>query len=78
MATSLDTLMKNLYKDQCKELTKMCKQFDLLMRKGVYPYDYMDSIERLSETELPPKSAFYSKLNDAEISDKDYAYVKEV
>lgn len=33
MAASLDTLMKNLYKDQCKELTKMCKQFDLLMRK---------------------------------------------
>ena len=37
---------------------------DLLTRKGVYPYDYVSSIEKLSETQLPPKEEFYSKLND--------------
>ena len=80
MASSLDALLKNLNKDQCKNLNKFYsdKQFDLLLRKGVYPYDYMDSIERLSETELPPKSAFYSKLNDTDISDEDYAHAQTV
>ena len=65
---------------QHKELAKEYsgKQFVLLKRKGVYPYDYIDSIERLSEKELPPKSAFYSKLNDTEISDEDYTHAKAV
>ena len=37
--------------------------FVLLLRKGVYPYEYLDSWERFNETSLPPKKAFYSKLN---------------
>ena len=80
MPASFEVLTKNLYKDQCKELAKEYsgKQFVLLKRKGVYPYDYIDSIERLSEKELPPKSAFYSKLNDTEISDEDYTHAKAV
>ena len=44
----------------------------LLTRKGVYPYDYVTSIEKLQETKLPPKEAFYSKLLNEEISDEDY------
>ena len=34
----------------------------LLLRKGVYPYEYMDSWERYDETPLPDKKSFYSKL----------------
>ena len=48
----------------------------LLLRKGVYPYEYMDSWERFEETKLPPKEAFYSKLTDANISDSDYAHAQ--
>ena len=33
-----------------------------MQRKGVYPYEYMDSWERFEETRLPPKEAFYSKF----------------
>ena len=44
----------------------------LLTRKGVYPYDYVTSIEKLQETKLPPKEAFYSILYNEEISDEDY------
>jgi hypothetical protein len=44
----------------------------------VYPYDYVDSIEKLNERQLPPKSAFYSKLNDTVISDEDYAHAQTV
>ena len=35
----------------------------LLLRKGVYPYEYMDSWERFNETSLPDKKAFYNELN---------------
>ena len=34
----------------------------LLITKGVYPYEYMDSYERFNENKLPPKKGFYSKL----------------
>ena len=50
----------------------------LLLRKGVYPYEYMDSWERVNETSLAPKKAFYSKLNLEDISDKDYNNVQKV
>jgi hypothetical protein len=54
------------------------KQYDLLLRKGVYPYEYVNSIEILSEDRLPPKSEFYSKLNDSDISDEDYEHAQTV
>ena len=51
---------------------------ELLTRKGVYPYDYVSSVERFSETQPPPKSEFYSRLNDADISDADYQHALNV
>jgi hypothetical protein len=80
MSTSLDVLMKNLRKEHCTNLSKYYsgKQLELLLRKGVYPYEYVDSVERLSETKLPPKEAFYSKLNDSHISDEDYTHAQTV
>ena len=47
-------------------------KFVLLLRKGVYPYEYMDSLERFNETSIPPKQNFYSELILEDISDKDY------
>jgi hypothetical protein len=80
MASSLDALSKNLEDEQCGEMAKHYggEQFQLLRKKGVYPYEYIDSIERLDETKLPPKEAFYSKLNDTNISDEDYSHAKKV
>ena len=46
MASSLDKLASNLDDDQCKHLREFYKEeevFRLMRRKGVYPYDYMDS-----------------------------------
>ena len=48
---------------------------ELLTRKGVYPYDYVSSVERFSETQ---NSEFYSRLNDADISDADYQHALNV
>ena len=46
----------------------------LLIRKGAYPYDYMNSWERFDENTLPPKKEFYKKLDQKDISDEDYAH----
>ena len=43
----------------------------MLLRKGVYPYEYTDSWERFDETSLPDKEAFYSCLNMEDITDVD-------
>ena len=53
-------------------------KFVLLLRKGVYPYEYMDSWERFNETSLPPKKDFYSELTLEDISDKDYELAQKV
>ena len=47
-------------------------KFVLLLRKGVYPYEYMDTCERFSEISLPSKEDFYSNLNMEDISDIVY------
>ena len=76
-AKSIDDLIKKFpitYKFCNGNLNK----FVLLLRKGVYPYEYMDSWERFNETLLPPKKAFYSKLDLEDISDKDYLHAKKV
>jgi len=46
------------------------------LTKGVFPYEYMTSYEVLSETKLPPKDAFYSKLRCSHISDDEYERAK--
>ena len=51
---------------------------NLLLRKGVYPYEYMDSWKRFDETSLPDKKAFYSKLYLEDITDEDYRHVQKV
>ena len=53
------------------------KKLDLMARKGVYPYDYMDSFDKFNE-KLPTKEDFYSQLSDEHISDEDYAHAKKV
>ena len=53
-------------------------KFVLLLRKGVYPYKDTDNWEKFNETTLPPKEAFYSKLNLENITDKDYAHAQKV
>ena len=54
------------------------EQFRLLLRKGVFPYEYMDSAERMTETCLPPQDTFYSHLTDEGISESDYSHAQKV
>ena len=49
-----------------------------LLKKGIYPYEYMDSWERFDKNMIPTKEAFYSELNLENITDKYYEHVKKV
>ena len=54
------------------------KALTLLLRKGVYPYEYMDNWERFDETTLSNKKGFYGELDLKDITNKDYAYAQKV
>ena len=60
MSTSLSKLVNNLPETAFQNVGKYYtrEKLDLIKRKGVYPYEYMDSIERFKETRLPPKNRF--------------------
>ena len=57
---------------------KNLNKFILLLRKGVYPFEYMDNWERFDESSLPNKESFYSNLNMENIDDIDYRHGNNV
>ena len=57
---------------------EILNKFILLLRKGVYPYEYMDSWQRFDKISLPNKEAFYSNLYMENITDVDYRHGKTV
>ena len=70
-------LMKN-FENTYNFCNNDLSKFVLLLRKGVYPYEYMDSWEKFSEISLPSKEDFYSNLNMEDISDIDYRHANNV
>ena len=81
MSSSLDSLVNNLVRGNNKffgfeDYNK--SQYKLLIRKGIYPYEYMEDWDKFKETILPPKEAFYSKLNMSGVSDQDYEHAHRV
>ena len=50
----------------------------LLLRKGVYPYEYTTSLDKLRETQLPQKEDFHSTLSRSDVSDDDYKHAFNV
>ena len=82
MASSLSGLVDNLARSGMEKFQNLKKEFkenfELLTQKGVYPYDYMNCLEKFSETQLPIKEDFYSKLNDCNITDKEYKHAQDI
>ena len=79
MSSSLDKLVSNLPRQSLRYTSKRFEgeKLDLMARKGVYPYDYMDSFDKFNE-KLPSKEEFHSILNDKDISDEDYKHAQNV
>ena len=73
---SYDSLIEKFY-NTYQLCNKDLNKFALLLRKGVYPYEYMDSWERFKEESLPDKESFYSKLNDKHITMKAMHMLKK-
>ncbi|KYN03595.1 hypothetical protein ALC62_05553 [Cyphomyrmex costatus] len=79
LASSLDKLASFLNKDKLRVLRRKFshlsqENFNLLTRKGVFPYEYIDCSEKLNESCLPPRESFYSSLTDDTVSESDYAH----
>ena len=84
MSSSLEKLVDNLAKEGPTKFHHMTEYFgtekiDLLLRKQVYPYEYLDSEYKFTtEEQLPPKEAFYSSLSGEDISVEDYAHAQMI
>ena len=50
----------------------------MFLRKGVYPYEYMDGWDKFNETSIPSKESFYSNLAMENISETDYRHANNV
>ena len=80
MSAGLGNLVSNLDEGKFKNTSKFYSgdYLSLLLRKGVYSYDYMSGLSKFNETKLPSIHEFYSKLNDSNISDEDYTHAQNV
>ena len=72
----IDNLAKTLRDDEFRNLNDSCNHFGLIRHKGVYPYDYMDSFDRLNcHFKM---DAFSSKLSGSPCSDSEYTHANRV
>jgi hypothetical protein len=85
MASSLDTLVKNIYEDgdRYKKFNNMKRYYsgeklDLLCRKGYYPYEWVDNDEKLNHVGLPGRDNFHSTLTKESISEDNYNHALNV
>lgn len=81
LGTSLEKLTKTMRLEDFEHLRRYfpnSSKFQLLTRKGVYPYEYMDSWARFQEDSLPRKEYFYSSLTNENISEEDYNHACSV
>ena len=85
--SSLDTLASNLEDNDFKYLVSEfgIDKLEILKRKDPYPYEWVDSYEKLKHPSLPEKKCFYSSLrdgkrdnNDGHISDEQYLHLQNV
>ena len=84
MSSSLDRLVRNLAEENDSLFYNLKRVFSsenhrkLLLRKGVFPYDYFDCSSKLDELQLPPQKCFYSTLNQEECTDEDYSHAQNI
>ena len=81
MASSLDSLTNNLVRRGRKLFgfeDYNESQYNLVTRKGIYPYEHVSSWDKFEEAQFPPIEAFYGSLNMTNISKGDYEHAQRV
>ena len=84
MNNSLEGLVDNLKEEGFNYFKNIRREFGcdekalLLLRNGVYPYEYVDRKESFDDTQLPEQDAFYSNLRKSHISHNDYQQAQSV
>ena len=81
MSSRLDSLTNNLVRRGIKLFgfeDYNESQYNLLTRKGIYPYEYMSSWDKFEESQLPSIEAIYSNLNMFNVSEDDYEHAQRV
>ena len=71
-------LIHRFYNTYCMITDNNIEKFKLLLRKGVYPYEYMRSWKNFEEPVPLNKECYYSETNNANISGDDLEHVKKV
>jgi len=70
--------LRILQRELCNLSTENFSTKNLLTRKGVFPYEYIDCVEKLDEMCLPSRESFYSSLTGDTVSENDYAHAVNV
>ena len=81
MSSSLDSLVNNLAcgAEQFFGFEEYNEnQYKLLIKKGIYPCEYMNDWDKFKEIKLLPKEAFYGKLNMKGVREEDYEHANRV
>ena len=86
LSASLDKLVNNLAKKDSDKFKNLWQEFDkadktvreLLLRKGVFPYDYFDGESKLRRKSLPKRDKFFNRLKQEECSEQDYAHARKM
>ena len=80
MSSSLSNLVNNLPAEAFKHTGQVFQgeKLSLMTKKGVYPYDYMNSFEKFEDSRLPKKEDFFSIMNNEHITDEEYQHAQTV
>ena len=80
MSSSLSNLVNNLPAEAFKHTGQVFQgeKLSLMTKKGVYPYDYMNSFEKFEDSRLPKKEDFFSIMNNEHITDEEYQHAQNV
>ena len=86
MNASLETLVKNMQKDKFKILRQCMRpnandeeeHVEMLVRKGIYPYEYVTNERKFEDVSLPAPEHLYNRLAETPVSEEDYGHAQNV
>ena len=77
-SNKLEEKLKKRFKNTFRFSDNDINKFSLLLRKGVYTYEYMDDWKKFNKTTLPEKEESCSNLNTEDVTDAEYMNPKSV